>query len=287
MHPMDPYLPLYSWIRGGRAIHLARIEEVRVAPGNPGQEQVDVTLGIEETFWGAAGPDRRHYRFEQPQSELARLKFPHPVWGRVNLRQGASILLVERAPAEDPDHVDEVAADDPVMASVGRVAAQENLRDNPEGRVDRYLRWVKEGSVVERLFGGEALAKDPLPGVDPEGRIAPVLAGSFAGGPDVFVRLTLGEWLWQRIYAKTNATGRRTIIHATVLGGADKNPDLSRFSLDRLSEVDPVDLRGSSLTPPPEVILRLEERMAAETAPMSKAHLVAVIHALRGDEDKR
>jgi hypothetical protein len=50
--PMDPHPPLYTWLRGGASLYLARVADNVSAPAQPGQEQVTVRLAIARVLHG-------------------------------------------------------------------------------------------------------------------------------------------------------------------------------------------------------------------------------------------
>ncbi|MFL5310143.1 MAG: hypothetical protein ACJ79H_06755 [Myxococcales bacterium] len=279
---MDHRIPLYTWVRDGSAIHLARIARLRVEPGDPGQEIVDVDVRIEETLWGKSVGAARHFQLRRPVSEVARLKFPDPIWGRVHLQEGAPILLVEGAVASaKPVYVEDVAVRDAVIPSVRAVLEEEKEPLEGKERLSRYLRWLEGRNPVQQLFAAEAAAKDALPGVDEHGIVATAFAKAFASGADAFLRLSVGSWMWDRIYLRTNAQGRAEIVNATLQSAQDRDRDVAQFSLDRLAEADPESLRVEAVVPEPRVIRLLQDRLGAETSPEAAARLVAVIDALQ------
>ena len=112
---MNEFIPLYEWVRGERSIHVAQIttaqrqtappeqksisdendeeeeeeeEEAEETTSTDGKETVLVELIIRQTRWGTPGEPTRRATVVRPASETARLKFPDPVWGRVDLEPG-------------------------------------------------------------------------------------------------------------------------------------------------------------------------------------------------------
>lgn len=283
---MNEQIQLYPWTRSGASIYLARIAQMNVRPGPPGQEIISLRIQIEETLWGQPGAVSRQSALTRPASETARLKFPDPVWGRVDLREGALILLVTRELLEtlaDPLYVDQVGdPKDPVLLAIRAILSQAQALHDGQQRLDAYLRWLAQGSTVAKLFGAEALAKDKdLPDVDREGRVAAAFSDAFAAERDLFVRLSLGEWMWDHIYSRTSATGQVSIINATIKGVGDASEDIRRFSLDRLTTVASVKLEQPTVIKSPEAIRRLQERLNQETDPEARNQIEKVIAALR------
>lgn len=283
---MNEQIQLYPWTRNGASIYLARIAQMNIRPGPPGQEIVSLRIQIEETLWGQPGAVSRQSSLTRPASETARLKFPDPVWGRVDLREGALILLVTHELSEtpaDPLYVDQVSdPKDQVLLTIRATLREAQALHDGRQRLDAYLRWLAQGSIVPKLFGAEALAKDQdLPDVDREGRIAAAFSDAFIVERDLFVRLSLGTWMWDYIYSRTNPAGQVLIINATIKGAEDASEDIRRFALDRLTTVASVKLEQPTVTKSPEAVRRLQERLNQETDPEARNQIQKVIDALR------
>jgi hypothetical protein len=288
---MDQYIQLYSWVRGGASIHTARIEKVQIQPAAPGQQSVSLQIRIAKTLWGAEGDPLRRFEFEQPDGETARLKFSDPVWGRVELREGALILLVTREPSganADPLYADQIVnSDGPVLDSIRAVLDHE--RAGQKERFARYLHWLSSGSIVEKLFSAEALAKDEgLPVSEREGQaeppdqIAVAFARAFTSEKDLYTRISLGTWMWDNVYPRSTVAGQVAIINATIQSAGDKDQDVRRFSLDQLTTAaDPMRLRQADVMTTREVIGFLQERLGQETSPEARDRIKRVVDALR------
>src|SRR5215475_2364273 len=140
---MNPHIPLYQFIRAMHPMTLARITQVRTS-SNSGQsrEVLNVDVQVTETLWGEHQPARRSYVYERPASWAAQVKFPDPVWGQVDVREGLEILIVSgtgspTAPA-DPLYVDQIEnPDDPVLKSIKGVLAAEG---SPNAGADHFRR---------------------------------------------------------------------------------------------------------------------------------------------------
>jgi hypothetical protein len=245
--PMDQHLPVYSWLRGGASLHLAQIADIAIRPGPAGQQQTSVRVRIMRTLWGLAPDPVTLFDFLEPISETSRLKFPHPVWGRVDLAARPPILLVLRAEAtgDQPWYVEPAPQRDPAFAAlIDIVQAETPGTERPDQRVRRYVDWLQPSRhPALRLFAAEALAKDDdLPGVDPSGRMAAEFARVFQTDPDTYVRLAVGTWMWGGIWQKTNSAGRSAIADSAVDGLRDADEDISRFCLRHLLALDAPDL---------------------------------------------
>ena len=284
---MNPHLQLYQFIRDVDWISVARITQVEANPGpQAGQETVKIGVQVEENLWGDSGPSTRTYVFRRPASRTAQRKFPDPVWGRVDLRPGAKILLVrppaKGSAAQDPVYVEEILRpDDPVMGSIRGVINQEGTQRERPSKVELYLHWVAGGSTVEKLFAGQALSKD---GPTPAGwsaRINLAVAGAFASEKDEYVKISLGSWLWDDLFPHADEEGRVSIVNATIRVASSGSTDARRFALDRLSAADPQLLRRQGVKPSGEIVRLLEDRKEKETDADVRRHLDEIIEALR------
>src|SRR5262249_33055177 len=155
-------------------------------------------IAIDEALFGAKGAPVRRYELELPASRVARLKFPDPVWGRVTLEKGAHVLLVTSDSSEAPKpprYVDQIRdMHDPVLDAIRATLAAEATTVEPKDRRARYLQWLASGTMIQKAFAVDALAKDEdLPEVDPKGDVAAAVAASFAHDPSVYVRISVGE----------------------------------------------------------------------------------------------
>jgi hypothetical protein len=247
--PMDQHLPVYSWLRGGASLHLAQIADIAIRPGPPGQQQTSVRVRIMRTLWGRPpGSDLDAvFAILEPISEAARLKFPHPVWGQVDLATRPPILLVLHgagAAQDEPWYVEPALQRDPMLAALVDIVQGETPgTERPDQRVRRYLDWLQPSRhPALRLFAAEALAKDDdIPG-DPSGRIAEAVARVFQTDPDIYVRLAVGTWMWDGIWQRTSTAGRSAVVDSAVDGLRDADQDVSRFSFEHLLALDTPDL---------------------------------------------
>jgi hypothetical protein len=209
----------------------------------------------------------------------------------VTIQQGARIVLAVPAgpPASDPAYVESVVDDDPVLAAVRAVLdAERTNRGTPE-RFARYMHWLAGGTPVERLFGAEALAKDPLPEVDPGGDAARTFSAAFLADSDLYRRLTIGAWMWEHILAKTSAAGRAAVINATVESLAASSDDIRRFAFDRLVGLDAALWKQPGLVPHPQAITALQALLSSQGDPHTQAEirrLIALLHGAAHDQPR-
>jgi len=259
---MNEKVQLYTFVRTGPSIYLARVERIDVRTGIPGQQNLSLQMRIEQTLWGQSGEPIRRSEFSQPQSEFARLKYPHPIWRHVSMRQDVRVFLVTHelsgVPA-NPLYVEEVA--EPFT---------------------RYLHYLIEGPIVSKLFGAEALAKDTdLSDVDREGKIASAMAATFISDLAIYVRLSMGTLMWQRVYSQTNSIGKIAILNATIKGVEDPSEDISRFSIDHLMMAEPAALAQAGVKKSSEAVRLLQQQLGFETSSDVRAHSQKLIDALR------
>jgi hypothetical protein len=286
---MNPHVELYQFTHDGDGIGVARISEVQIKRSTrDGQERVSLDLRIEESLWDGHNQSAYSYFFDRPAYEMARLKFPDPVWGRVDLRSGAEVLLVTpSAPpslggTQNPVYVEGIpAADDPVLRSIREVLVSERAKQSDADRFDRRLRWLASGDVVHKLFAGEILAKEGQAG-DRMSRVILAFARAFSEEQDPYTKISLGTWLWQNIYPQTvSEDGRIAIVNATVGSASSESPDVRTFVIDRVSDVDPRLLGKPAVRPSREVIALLEDRRRNEPDASVRESLDRVINALR------
>jgi hypothetical protein len=291
---MDEHIQLYSFVRSGASIYLARVDKMVIQAGLPGQRRVSLQLRIEETLWGQPGAPIRHFSLTQPESEIVRRKFLHySVWGLINLREGILLLLVtdelSEAPAE-PLYVEEIVdPDDPVLSVVRAaldqfraVSDQEQTEPDGNARITHYLHGLTDVPTVPKLFGAEALAEGiELAGGDRQGQVAKAIATIFASGESVYVRWSMGAWMWDKVYPRTTTTGKVAIINATIMGVEDASEDIRRFSLDHLMMADPVDLRQAGVTKSSTASRLLQKQRQLESSPDARNQIQRVIDALR------
>jgi hypothetical protein len=285
---MNEHIASYAWVRAREktAVYLARVTRASVVPGDPGQRITTLILRLEATLSGPPGDELRKAIIVEPASATTRLKFPDPTWGSVEPQEGALLLLVTTelgTEVRKPLYVEKISnPEDPVLVSFREVLEAEGSRKEGYARRRRYLGWLTSGSVVPKLFGAEALARDKdLPEIDPRGEIAVAFAKSFEAEKNVFVRLNLGEWMWAGIYSRTNSAGKVAILNATLRGAADPTGEVRRLCLDKLPDASLRDLDSPSLVKVPAAIPFLEGRLAEEMPPEPRARLKKLLDFLR------
>jgi hypothetical protein len=281
---MNAYLPLYRFLLEKDSISIARLTSVRAAAGpRDGQETVTINLRIEETLWGDSNPTARTYRLERPASRHAQLKSPDPVWRLVDLRPGVTILLVA-PPAPDapaPAYVDQIPKpDDPVMQAVRQVLQSDGAPASHDEHFRLRLRWLASGDAVQKLFGGEALARDTLTPQELTQFVA-ALAGAFTREQDEYVKVSLGSWMWDQVYPRAAEAPQIEILNATMQAISSPSQGARSLALDRLSQADPELLRNPAVKPSADAVRLLEGRRAAETDPGVRDSLSRIIAALR------
>ena len=282
---MNPHVELYQFIHEGDGIGVARISEVQIKRSTrDGQERVSLDLRIEESLWDGHNQSAYSYFFDRPAYAMARLKFPDPVWGRVDLRPGAEVLLVTPSLGrmQNPVYVEGIPApDDPVFRSIREVLVSERAKQSDADRFDCRLRWLASGDVVQKLFAGEILAKEGQTG-DRMSRVILAFARAFSEEQDPYTKISLGTWLWQNIYPQTvSEDGRIAIVNATIGSASSESPDVRTFVIDRVSDVDPRLLGKPAVQPSREVIALLEDRRRNEPDASVRESLDRVINALR------
>jgi hypothetical protein len=283
---MDNTIQLYTFIRGGASIYIARIEEVTTQPGPIDQHTIALKIRVEQTLWGETTKEILRSQFTQPDNEIARLKFPHPIWGRVDPREGSRLFLVTHEPEQtplEPVYVEEIVdPGDVVLSGISDILSQEKPEQDPAARKARYLAYLAEGETVERLFGAEALAKDrDLPEIDQTGQVATAMAAVFISDATIYVRISVGTWMWENIYPRTSPEGKVAVINATIKGTEDSSEDIRRFSRDYLSRAGTADLLQTGVRKSSEAASLMQEQLELETSPEVRAHLQKLIDVLR------
>ena len=285
---MNKHINLYSWVRNDDSIYLARLIGTQIQPGPPGQEEVRLQCQIDVTLWGKNGEPLRTYTFLQPASKVARLKFPDPVWGLVELREKACLLLVlgESSPGKtEVFYVEEVQNQkDPILLSIRTVTAFEKTGLSGKEHISKYLQWLLEGSTIEKLFGAEALAKDnDLPEIDKMGQVAETFAKVVESENDEYIRISLSQWMWDHVFPRTTPAGEVKIINAIIKGAENANENIRIFSIDRLATLsDPEKLKQPGVIKSFEAVRYLRAQLQCETSVEVREHLQKVIDALSG-----
>ncbi|MGZ8900036.1 MAG: hypothetical protein ACXW3Z_08065 [Limisphaerales bacterium] len=284
---MDNTIQLRSFVRSGASIYIARISEVSIRPDPSSGQVVALELKIEQTLWGEAGKPIRRSEFTQPDDETARLKFPHPIWGRVDPREGAVVFLVTHElldVAADPVYVEEIHdANDAVLAQIKKVLEEEKAEEEPPARSARYLGYLTEGGVVEKLFGAESLAKDLNNLEEAQAdQVALAMARVFGGSESVYVRLSVGTWMCENIYPRAGHAGRVTVINAALKGLEDASEDIRRYALNFLANIDAAAVGQPGVVSTQASIGVLQKRLSAETEPEIRDRFQNLVNALKG-----
>lgn len=239
-------IQLWQWVRHGRSISVCRIENVAVEPGRD-EETVRLRLSTVEALWGPKPAEERRASFERPVSPAARAKVQIPVWGHVELRAGSLLLYVADGPAPDAPALfaANTAADDPSLSAARQVTVLEREQaDDPDARERQYLDWLRKGRMVQRMFAGEALTRDPFARVDGDGRIAAAVAEVVADeSAEPFLRISALEWLNDRLWPRTNAAGKAAGIRAEAKAMSAKDANVRQFAHDAVIDLDPLRLR--------------------------------------------
>ena len=284
--PMDPTLPLYQFTRAGHQIMMARIVQVHTRPAaKPGEEAVEVTVERVETLWRDGGADKRQFEFLRPAARHAQLKFPHPTWGRVALRPGAVLLLVAPFSASTaspgPIYVDPIAATaDPALAALRSVLEVERQVKDRGVLFQKRLAQL-QASTVEKLFAAEALAMQEAMSAPELALFGEALARSFADEASDFVKLSLGAWLWDRVYPSSVGSGRVQVLNATLRAAASPSATVRTFALDRISQADLQALRDPAVVASVDVLRQLQSAQAQETDAQVRKRIDDVLAALR------
>jgi len=274
-------LQLWFWLRHDFSTSVCRVEVVRSDKGHD-EETVHLRLRRLETLWGPKGADFREASFTRPVTERARIKFPPPVWGAVELGKGREIFYVAQGAEETSQAIfaANTEADDQTLEAVRQTLRREHeLRDDPGSRPAEYLAWLRDGPLVQRLFAGQALSRDALPGVDEGGDVATAMAKLLGDeASDTFLRLAAVEWVHEHIWPRTSAPGRLEIIRADAKALSAKDPNVRQFALDALLDIDPLRLRQEGLSD--ATVARALRTHAAELDEPRRARLEGLAQAV-------
>lgn len=290
---------LEAWTREGCAVQLARVTEDKTErEGNRDIESIRVK--VEETLWGEPGAPERGYRItrhvDPPPGMRHRQRVgprgprpvgprpprgprptgPRVIWPR-SLKPGTLLLLITRPPrggAErgwEPIHVSAARdAKAPATSALRALLGEERSATDGAARRGRYLRWLGEGSPLQRRFAASALARsESLPDVDPNGDVAAALSASFARECD----LDLLDAMVASILPRTSAAGQAEVL-ATIVRGTLKCPEteaeFARTTLDTLS----VDSLGPKRE---ETATLLRARLQKEASPALREELLRLV----------
>ncbi len=180
-------------------------------------------LHVEETLWGVPGPEARTAQLQRSANRMTRMKFPDPIWGRVDIRSGARILFVTPPGAgrdDKPLYVDEISnPDDPVLLSIRDVLAAESRPHTTVDRFPRLLTWMN-ADAVHRLYAGEAVATAQVLSAEETGQAVTALAEAFLREQDEFIKVSFGTWLWDGLFPRAPEASRIVILNATIQAAA-------------------------------------------------------------------
>jgi hypothetical protein len=283
---MDPYIHLYQFTRAGNPMSLATISHVRIRPGpGPAEETVEVAVDITETLWREPPLKPPNYAFQRPSSLAGQTKFSDPVWGRVRLQQGAKIMIIFANSGTSSNssvvYVDQIAdAGDPILDSIRSILDSERSLKDRNARFDKLFARL-HGGIVEKLYAGEALAKDSHFRPEEEVRIGEALPRAFAEEKDEYVKISLGSWLWDLVYPRAGVAGRVNTLKATIQAAGSASENVRTFALDRLAQAEPTGLREAGVKASPDVVRLLEDRHAKEDDAGVRHHLEQIIAVLR------
>lgn len=284
---MRPYLPLHAFVQAGHTISTVRIVGVKLAPAPhlASSERVDVEFETIEPLWAGPPPARRHHVYERPIAEAAQVKFPDPVWGSVDVRQGATLLAVEMpgrsGDADELIYVDEFADPaDAVLQSIKSILESERTSMDAARRFNRCLAWLR-GGIVERLFAAECLVTLNAATSAQQIQVTQALSQAFAAEGDDYVQLRLGALLWDGAVPRVPTQTQVTAVNATLsVAGSTRSSTVRQFALERLSKVNLAVLRDPAVKPSAPVVRLLDEQRSGKTDERARQHLSEVMQAL-------
>lgn len=280
---VNELVPLYQWVRTGASVCLGTIAAVHTEPSAADSERVTVDVSVEEVLWGDRGAPLRRGRFERPNSDLARARFPDPVWRTMELKRGTRLLLVTRArddapaPAESAQIVDDPK--DPVLQAMRAVLDEERKPVPADASLARYLRWLRAGATIQRLFAAEALARDTLPGAHGT-EAAEALARALVSSDNPFAQIALAGSIWDQLYEPTTPEGRAAFVNATVQVARGTSDASRRYAQDRLAGAGPAAVAQRGVRKDAEAAAALRKRAGSEPAGSLRQELLAVAAAL-------
>jgi len=279
---MNTRIGLYQLIQDGDQINIVRLNRLHTASGSqPGMAMVTIDVGLVEKLWGNSDPNLRSYTFELPDNRVAQFKFRDSVWSRIDLREGINLLLVTNPREPDPVYVDQIDnEDDPVLQSIKTVLTAESSSNAASDEFARRLQWLTNGTNIEKLFAGEALARE---GADLSPQKAPLLLSFsevFAKETDEYVKVSLGTWLWDYIYKPADETGKIHIVNATIATASVPSELVRGFALDHLAETDPELLRNPAVHPTSELRRLFEKRKEQERDSDERRKLDEILRAI-------
>ena len=281
---LNELVPLYQWIRSGASVCLGTVAAVHAEPSGPGFEWVTVDVAVDEVMWGPKGTPVRRSKFERPASDLARGRFPDPVWAAIDLKTGVRLLLVTHAHDDAPapaNYAQELnAPKDAVLEAVRALLGEERKQAEPRARLVRYLHWLRSGATVQRLFAGEAVVRDSLPGADGT-ETAEALARAFVSSDSPYAQIALAGWMWDQLYPRTTREGQVAITNATVQVARGPHELSRHYAQDRLVGVGPRGLALDGVRKDAEAAASLRKRAAMEKSTSLHRELLETADALQ------
>jgi hypothetical protein len=180
-----------------------------------------------------------------------------------------------------PVYVDPIVdPEDPVLKSIRSVLEAERTINDRGALFQKRLAQLG-GGTVEKLFAAEALASEGPFGPKEEAQIGEALPRAFDQEKDDYVKISLGSWLWDLVYPRTEGPGRVNTLNATIQAARSLSDSVRTFALDRLAEADPIRLREPGVKVAPEVVRLLEDRRTKEQDAGVRRHLEDILTALR------
>jgi hypothetical protein len=214
------------------------------------------------------------------------LKFPDPIWGRVEIQEGAYLLFVTQEPTQivqQPVYVEQYYdSQDTVLRSIYTVLEAEKASPGSEERLSRYFQWLQAPNPVPVLFAGEALATDKilLP-VDKNGQFANAFASSFNAQSDYYVKISVGTWMWDDIFPRTNAQGEVVIINTILSALLSPSEEVREFAMDRLLTMDNLDtLKQTGVMRSEQVADFLRQQVSVEATPEDMKRINELVRIL-------
>jgi hypothetical protein len=283
-----PYL-----IRSGYSFVVARITEAKaeVAKRDAASDEpaflTTLTLDVQTTWYGAARA-RLRVVLDEPVSEIARLRTPHPYWASTPRVVGTSVLLwfapPENAGAAELDISKQpfgvtVFQEGPELGEVRDLLQKEALGEDVAARKSRYIGYLGSNVVPVKSFAIDALGKDDL-GPDADARVAGALANALRKLEPASLRIELALVMAEHPYQVSSKSGRTAIVGALVLAAGDANADVQRAALDALSGLEPVDLDDLPAIRSERAYDAIEERSMEEAA-AEKARLQKLLGKVR------
>jgi hypothetical protein len=167
-----------------------------------------------------------------------------------------------------------------VLAAVRALLDEERKPAAAPARLARYLQWLRSGATVQRLFAGEAVARDALPGAH-DSEAAVTLAHALAATDNPFAQLALSGWAWDQLYERTTHDGRVAIVNATVQVAHGQQEAARRYCQDRLTAAGAAALKQDGVHKDAAAAALLRKRAESEPSAELRRELLATAAALQ------